>query len=303
MSERIWQGLTAGRSVHLEDWPDAAAFPASPEIRVAMDAVREVSSVANALRKREGKRVRLPLPRLTVALAEADALGQFEEILRDELNVKAVELVPLTEGLAENYGISQRLAVNARAAGPRLGKQVQHVIAGAKAGVWSIEDGVVVVDGVALAEGEYELTLEAGGVAEGTAIALLAGDGFVLLDTTTTPELEAEGLARDVIRAVQDTRKAAGFDVSDRIRLQLLFDDDDDARAVASAFDTAQVAAETLALDFAVVAPGGQALLGEGSVLAAAETVDAEYTASVTAGTYANAGGFSIAVTRLGAQS
>ena len=303
VSERIWQGLTAGRSVHLEDWPDAAAFPASPEIRVAMDAVREVSSVANALRKREGKRVRLPLPRLTVALAEADALGQFEEILRDELNVKAVELVPLTEGLAENYGISQRLAVNARAAGPRLGKQVQHVIAGAKAGVWSIEDGVVVVDGVALAEGEYELTLEAGGVAEGTAIALLAGDGFVLLDTTTTPELEAEGLARDVIRAVQDTRKAAGFDVSDRIRLQLLFDDDDDARAVASAFDTAQVAAETLALDFAVVAPGGQALLGEGSVLAAAETVDAEYTASVTAGTYANAGGFSVAVTRLGGQS
>ncbi len=303
VSERIWQGLTGGRSVHLEDWPDPAAFPASPEIRLAMDAVREVSSVANALRKKESKRVRLPLPRLTVALAEADALGQFEDILRDELNVKAVELVPLTEGLAEDYGISQRLAVNARAAGPRLGKQVQHVIAGAKAGVWSVEDGVVVVDGVALAEGEYELTLEAGGVAEGTAIALLAGDGFVLLDTTTTPELEAEGLARDVIRAVQDTRKAAGFDVSDRIRLQLLFDDDDDARAVASAFDTAQVAAETLALDFAVVAPGGQALLGEGSVLAAAETVDAEYTASVTAGTYANAGGFSVAVTRLGGQS
>ena len=102
---------------------------------------------------------------------------------------------------------------------------------------------------------------------------------------------------------MQDTRKAAGFDVSDRIRLQLLFDDDDDARAVASAFDTAQVAAETLALDYAVVAPGGQALLGEGSVLAAAETVDAEYTASVTAGTYANAGGFSVAVTRLGGQS
>ena len=303
VSERIWQGLTGGRSVHLEDWPDPAAFPASPEIRLAMDAVREVSSVANALRKKESKRVRLPLPRLTVALAEADALGQFEDILRDELNVKAVELVPLTEGLAEDYGISQRLAVNARAAGPRLGKQVQHVIAGAKAGVWSVEDGVVVVDGVALVEGEYELTLEAGGVAEGTAIALLAGDGFVLLDTTTTPELEAEGLARDVIRAVQDTRKAAGFDVSDRIRLQLLFDDDDDARAVASAFDAVQVAAETLALDFAFVAPGGQALLGEGSVLAAAETVDAEYTASVTAGTYANAGGFSIAVTRLGAQS
>ncbi|WP_431800818.1 isoleucine--tRNA ligase [Microbacterium sp. bgisy203] len=300
VSERIWQGLTGGRSVHLTDWPDASAFPASPEIRTAMDAVREVSSVANALRKKEGKRVRLPLPQLTVAVHDADALAPFEDIVRDELNVKEVRLVELTDGLAEQYGISQRLSVNARAAGPRLGKQVQHVIAGARSGVWSVEDGVVVVDGVALEEGEYDLTLEAGDIAEGTAIALLADGGFVLLDTTTTPELEAEGLARDVIRAVQETRRAADFDVSDRIRLQLLFDDDDDARAVASAFDAADVAGETLALDYAVVAPGGEALVGEGSLLAAAETVDAEYTASVAARTYANAGGFSVAVTRIG---
>ena len=66
VSERVWQGLTGGRSVHLQDWPDADAFPAADDIRSAMDAVREVSSVANALRKREGKRVRLPLARLTV---------------------------------------------------------------------------------------------------------------------------------------------------------------------------------------------------------------------------------------------
>jgi isoleucyl-tRNA synthetase len=64
----------------------------------------------------------------------------------------------------------------------------------------------------------------------------------VLLDTVTTPELEAEGLARDVIRAVQDTRKAAGFDVSDRIDLRLTFDDAEDARAVANAFAVADVA-------------------------------------------------------------
>src|SRR5690606_23253251 len=125
----------------------------------------------------------------------------FEEILRDELNVKRVEFVELTDGLAESYGISQRLTINARAVGPRLGKQVQHVIAGARAGVWTLEGDTVVVDGVALQQGEYELTLEAGGVAEGTAIALLPGQGgFVLLDTVTTPELEAEGLARDAIR-------------------------------------------------------------------------------------------------------
>ncbi|MFT4281285.1 isoleucine--tRNA ligase [Microbacterium sp.] len=305
VAEKVWQGLTGERSVHLADWPDPDAFPAAEDIRTAMDAVREVSSVANGLRKKEGKRVRLPLSSLTVAVRSADALAQFEDILRDELNVKEVRLVELVDGLGESYGISQRLAVNARAAGPRLGKQVQHVIAGARAGIWTVEDGTVVVDGVALEEGEYELTLEAGGVQEGTAIALLEGSaerpgGFVLLDTVTTPELEAEGLARDVIRGVQDSRKAAGFDVSDRIRLQLLFTDQTDARAVADAFEAAQVAAETLAIDYAVVGPDGDVLIGDGSVLASGMTVDADHVVTVAAGDFANAGEFTIAVTKIG---
>jgi isoleucyl-tRNA synthetase len=294
IADRVWQGLTGGRSVHLTDWPDADAYPAADDIRTAMDAVREVSSVANALRKREGKRVRLPLARLTVVVPDAASLGQFEDILRDELNVKSVELVELDGEVAERYGISKRLTVNARAAGPRLGKLVQHVIAGAKAGVWEEVDGGVVVDGVALEQGEYELALEAGGVGEDTAIALLAEGGFVLLDTATTPELEAEGLARDVIRAVQDTRKAAGFDVSDRIRLNLLFEDASDAEAVASAFSVADVAAETLALAHSVRMPGAELVAsGDGQTPIEYETV-------VDAGTYANRGAFTVSVGRTG---
>ncbi|MDJ1115274.1 isoleucine--tRNA ligase [Microbacterium dauci] len=296
-SERVWQGLTGGRSVHLTDWPDADLYAPASDIRTAMDTVREVSSVANALRKKEGKRVRLPLAQLTVAVPDAASLAQFEDIVRDELNVKAVELVALTDGLAEQYGISQRLAVNARAAGPRLGKQVQHVIKGAKAGLWTEEDGVVVVDGIALEVGEYDLTLEAGGVAEGTAIALLPAGGFVLLDTTTTPELEAEGLARDVIRAVQDARKAAGFEVSDRIALQLTFADTADGEAVASAFEIAAVAGETLAEAALVQVVGGDVLLGE------ALRSTPEFTTTVDAGTYANAGALTIGVRRIGATS
>ena len=139
-------------------------------------------------------------------VADAAALAQFDEILRDELNVKAVDLVELDESVAESYGITRRLTVNARAAGPRLGKQVQHVIAGAKAGLWTEDaDGAVVVDGILLEPSEYELALEAGGAAVGTAIALLNGGGFVLLDTATTPDLEAEGLARDIVRAVPES--------------------------------------------------------------------------------------------------
>ncbi|MEZ3160839.1 isoleucine--tRNA ligase [Microbacterium sp. BWT-B31] len=293
VSERVWQGLTGGRSVHLQDWPDASAFAPADDIRSAMDAVREVSSTANALRKKEGKRVRLPLSRLTVAVTDAAALAQFADILRDELNVKAVECVPLTETLAEEFGISRRLTVNARAAGPRLGKQVQHVIAGAKAGVWEESGGIVVVDGIPLEEGEYELALEAGGVAEGTAIALLPGGGFVLLDTQTTPELEAEGLARDVIRAVQDTRKAAGFEVSDRIRLELAFDEADDRVAVESAFETANVAGETLAVEHSFYGPRGSR---------PAEPAP-DHVGVFPAGAFANRGAFEVAVTRVAASS
>ncbi|GGM52959.1 isoleucine--tRNA ligase [Microbacterium saperdae] len=288
ISERVWQGLTGGRSVHLTDWPDDAQFPAADEIRDAMDAVRELSSVGNALRKKEKLRVRLPLARLTVVSPLAVTLGQFEDILREELNVKSVELVPLAEDTAVSYGIDHRLSVNARAAGPRLGKNVQTVIKAAKAGDWSETDGVVTAGGIPLEPSEYELVLETTGRPEGEALAIVPTGGFVLLDTQTTPELEAEGLARDVIRAVQETRKNADFDVSDRIRLDLRFASDEDADAVSAAFEIAEVAGETLALEHS---------LSRGD----AELPFAEFTAVIPKGTYANREDFTIAVSRIGA--
>jgi isoleucyl-tRNA synthetase len=251
VSERVWQGLTGGRSVHLQDWPDATAFPAADEIRNAMDAVRELSSVGNALRKKEKLRVRLPLARLTVVSPLAGTLGQFEDILSEELNVKSVELVPQSETTAADYGISHRLSVNARAAGPRLGKNVQTVIKAAKAGDWSESDGVVTAGGIALEPSEYELALETAGRPEGEALALVPTGGVVLLDTQTTPELEAEGLARDAIRVVQEARKNADLDVSDRIVLALNVSPDD---AEALQAHAELIAGETLAVAFAVQA-------------------------------------------------
>ncbi|MFF1541841.1 isoleucine--tRNA ligase [Microbacterium sp. NPDC058269] len=301
ISERVWQGLTGGRSVHLTDWPDEAQFPAADEIRDAMDAVRELSSVGNALRKKEKLRVRLPLARFTVVSPSAALLGQFEDILREELNVKSVELVPLADDTAAEYGIAHRLSVNARAAGPRLGKDVQKAIQAARSGDWSEVSGVVTAGGIVLEPSEYDLVLETTGRPEGEALAIVPTGGFVLLDTRTTPELEAEGLARDVIRAVQETRKNADFDVSDRIQLVLRFQDDVDTKAVVSAFDLAGIAAETLAEEYFVIDAQGDSIFGHGAVLAAAGGVTPEFSAVISAGTYANAGDFTIAVTRMGA--
>ncbi|MFC5928444.1 isoleucine--tRNA ligase [Cryobacterium melibiosiphilum] len=263
VTERIWQGLTGGRSVHLEDWPDPELFPADDTLVATMDQVRRISSTVLSLRKQAGLRVRLPLATLTVVTANTAALAEFEGILRDELNVKAVVLVELADDSAESYGITSKLSINARAAGPRLGKQVQQVIKAARAGDWSETDGVVTAGGIALEAGEYDLSLEVDNSSgeNDSALALLAGGGFVLLDTRTTPVLEAEGFARDVIRAVQDTRKSAGFEVSDRIGLDLVFFDEDDA----TSFDLAQtvnVAGDTLATRFATYRPSTDAALG-----------------------------------------
>ncbi|MGO3146879.1 MAG: isoleucine--tRNA ligase [Leucobacter sp.] len=254
MTEELWRGLTGGRSVHLTTWPDASEFPVDDELVTAMDEVRQITSQALALRKARRLRVRLPLAKITVVTSNSRLLQPFVDILRDELNVKSVELIEQEADSAADYGIVHTLAVNARAAGPRLGKQVQLAIRGAKSGDWSETDGVVTAGGIMLEPHEYELTLQAGSSNDetgGPALTLLSGGGFVLLDTETTHELEAEGIARDAIRAVQEARKHAGLEVSDRIVLAL-----NAAPELADALSTHAelIAGETLAIGFAVQA-------------------------------------------------
>jgi isoleucyl-tRNA synthetase len=222
VTEEIWRGLTGGRSVHLTDWPDASAFPRDPELVSAMDRVREIASAGLALRKAKSLRVRLPLAELTVVSDDTEALQPFADILRDELNVKAVSTKVLGDGALEDYGITRRLTVNARALGPRLGKDVQRVITASKSGDWSIDGDAVTAGGFDLQPGEYELQLDLADPS--SAVAFLPGGGFVLLATDVTPELESEGAARDVIRVIQQARKDAGLDVSDRIVLRLSAD-------------------------------------------------------------------------------
>jgi isoleucyl-tRNA synthetase len=221
VTEEIWRGLTGGRSVHLEDWPDAAEFPDDPDLVASMDRVRDIASAGLALRKARSLRVRLPLAQLTVVSPSA-GLEDFRDILSDELNVKSVVLEQLTESSLGDHGITRRLSVNARALGPRIGKDVQRVIQAAKSGDWGVDGDAVVSGGVELQEGEYELVMEAADAE--SAIAFLADGGFIVLDTTMTPELEAEGVARDVVRAVQQARKDAGLEVSDRIALTMAAD-------------------------------------------------------------------------------
>ena len=210
-TEIIWRGVAAGRSVHLTDWPEAGLLPADADLVAAMDQVRDVCSAASSLRKAKNLRVRLPLPKLTVAVHNSDKLRPFVDLIADELNVKAVDL---TDDIA-GYGRFE-LSVNARAAGPRLGKSVQDAIKAVKAGRGVLNaDGTLTADGIVLTAEEYSSRLVAAD--EEYTAALPGGAGLVVLDGNVTPELEAEGWAKDRIRELQDLRKSSGLDVGDRI--------------------------------------------------------------------------------------
>ncbi|MDG1411036.1 MAG: isoleucine--tRNA ligase [Acidimicrobiales bacterium] len=245
ITEEIWIGLTGGDtdrpdSVHLSDWPAADAYPDDADLVAAMDRLRDVASTGLRLREDQGLRVRLPLASITVAGRDAETLVPFAELLRDELNVKAVKVTEEIGSLATFV-----LRPDGKALGPRLGKDVQAVFGAARSGAWSSnDDGSVTVAGHVLSEDEYELALES---PEGVvAAALRSNDAVVTLDTEVTAELAAEGLARDVVREIQNARKAEDLIVTDRINVQI--DDASDDVKAAIVLHGDYIAGEVLAL-------------------------------------------------------
>ncbi|MEJ5915263.1 isoleucine--tRNA ligase [Pseudokineococcus sp. 1T1Z-3] len=230
-TEEVWRGLTGGRSVHLADWPvpgplaeGGHGLAHDGDLVAVMDRVRAVCSAASSLRKGAGLRTRLPLARLEVVVERAAEVAGFADLVREEVNVREVTFVDVADATT---GVQEKVVVLARAAGPRLGKQVQVALRAAKAGDVEVRaDGTVVAGGVELVEGEYEVQRVVGEQAPGTATALLPGRaGWVVLSTEVTPELAAEGLARDVVRTVQQARRDAGLAVGERIRLTVLGDE------------------------------------------------------------------------------
>jgi isoleucyl-tRNA synthetase len=203
-----------------------------------MDLVRAACSTALGLRKARQLRVRLPLASLTIAHPDAKSLAPFADLIAEEVNVKAVELSADPARLG-----TFSLAVNPRQLGPRLGAKVQEVIRAVKAGDWVASGEGISAAGVQLEPGEVDLKLVA---ADPDSTSALPGQaGLIALDTRVTPELAAEGTARDVVRIVQQARRDAGLAVSDRIRLTL---GADAAAAGAIGTHAAFISAETLAV-------------------------------------------------------
>ncbi len=234
-------------SVHLTPWPAAELAPFRDEpLEEAMATARRAVELARTLRGAAGLKIRQPLARLWLALpggelVERDALLA---LIAEEVNVGAVELIG-----DESELVDRRVKPLLPRIGPRLGGSIPAVMAAARAGEFTIlPDGRVELGGVTLAADEVEILATP---RPGTAVAHDEGL-VVVIDTRLTPELLAEGDARELQRAIQDLRREAELALDDRIEVWL------EPLPASLAPHLAGVAADTLADSLlAGPAPGG----------------------------------------------
>lgn len=240
VADEVFAGLydNSRDSVHLADWPKVDELPHDDTLVQAMDLVRDVCSSALSVRKAHNRRVRQPLHTLTVAAHDATLLQDFVDIIADEVNVKQVQLRIDVDAVAQH-----ELQVVPAMLGPRLGPRTQQVIVAVKKGEWTQVGDTIEVAGEVLTPGEYSMKLV---TASSDASATLSGGrGVVMLDVSLTDDLIAEGMARDVIRAVQQHRRDAGLHVSDRI--DLVLGADEPVRTALAPFESL-ICEETLAV-------------------------------------------------------
>ncbi len=226
ITEVMYQNLVrnvfpnAYESVHHTDWPEADSSVINEKLLNQMDLARRVASLGLSARSNANLKVRQPLAKVLVHVSQgkAELSPELIEIVADELNVKALEFVKDANTL-----VSYKVLPNNKLLGPKFGADFPRVSAALKsmdpaqvaARIAAGEDVTFELNGqtVALTGEEILINTEA---AEGMAV---VADKVVTvaIDTVVTPELKAEGLAREIVRRIQTQRKDADFNIEDRI--------------------------------------------------------------------------------------
>jgi isoleucyl-tRNA synthetase len=260
LADEIYGNLVAGEagefgdapdSVHLCDFPQVRAEMIDLELESAMEAVRRTVELGRAARAQAKVKVRQPLRRAVVVAtdAERDAISARSDLVRSELNVKELDFVA-----EEGELVSYQVKPNYRSLGPRFGKQMPQVAAAVQAldathVARALEEGGEVginIDGHDHSIGPDDVTLVLQPL-DGYQVEAEAGHA-VALSLELDPELEREGLAREIVHAVQGARREAGLEVTDRIELDL---GGDPELIEAAREHQAYIAGETLAVSVA----------------------------------------------------
>ena len=272
VAEELWRNLVGGRggrpdSVHLADYPAAEDAPIDAELDGAMADARRIVELGRRVRVETKTRTRQPLRAAVVHLpGQHGALEELLPIVADELNVREVRFAET----ASSFG-RWRAKPNFRALGPRLGQRVQLVAAVLAGDEGDLATRLASGSAVTVRAGEDDVTLQPDDV--DLTQEVLAGWGVaseggvtVALELELDGTLLAEGRARELIRLVQDARKAAGLDVGDRIILGL-----STSGPLAQAFGAHRdmIASETLAVQVSASelpdAPSRQEAVVEGT--------------------------------------
>jgi isoleucyl-tRNA synthetase len=239
LADEIYCTLTGAESVHLADWPEPGGWR-DAELEAEMAAARRLVALGRSARTDSKVKVRQPLPRALLLHPGATLSPEVRAEIASELNVKALEDIDTLSGL-----MSWAVVPNFRVLGPRLGPKVNDVKqALAAADGTELQrrleaDGYIEIAGERLEPGDVEVRAQ-----QHEAFALAEDDGWaVALDLEVDDALRLEGQARELIRALNEQRKEAGFEIADRIHLTI--DPGELAAAVEAHRDT--IAAETLA--------------------------------------------------------
>jgi len=215
VSEEIYKSLTWEESVHLTYFPENIKALINDELNKDMDQTQKIINLWLAWRANHKIRVRQPLKSISIA----EKLDKYyEEIIKEELNVKEVLIVNWTS-LAKKI-----CKPNGRNIGPKFGKDVKFIISEAKAGNFEeLESWNVKVWDFELEVWDFELVYEAWDSWQ----LIEAWYGMVIaMDPEITDELKNEWYARDIVRQIQEARKDANYEVDDRIRVELIMNNE-----------------------------------------------------------------------------
>ena len=206
-------------SIHLQDFPDVDFIDSESQLINSMDLVRSICSTALAIRDNKNLRVRLPLQSLTIIGKDAKKILPFSEIIAEEVNVKEIKIVEEISQFAEN-----KLQINFKKIGAKFGAKIKEITNAIKEGDWQkINDKTIKIAGVELIDDDFELKLTTKNIDEkkSAIMPLPSNDYLVLLAIEITKELEDEGIARDIVRAIQQNRKDANLEITNHINLEI----------------------------------------------------------------------------------
>jgi len=206
-------------SVHLQDFPDVSFLKNEDDLIKNMDLVRNVCSSALSIRDNKNLRVRLPLQSLTIIGTNANNLLDFKEIIAEEVNVKEIFARQDVAEFSE-----MKLQINFKKIGAKYGAKMKEITEAMRTGNWQkSKDNSIEIAGINLVDDEFDLKLAIKNYDETkfSVMALPSNDYLVMLDIQISKALEDEGIARDIVRAIQQDRKEADLDISKQITLKI----------------------------------------------------------------------------------